>query len=654
MRESPHPYAGKSGVVCGMNCHIAFLPVKTLSALPMLFVIAAGLFLSPLHAQISSQQVAPPVQTEAPRLTLEELSQLLAPIALYPDALVALILPASTVPSDVVLGARYVKADGDPAKADNQPWDESVKSLARYPDVLTWLDENLEWTSSVGEAFVEQPADVMNAIQLLRKQAKAAGHLVDTPQQKVIEEEEIIRIVPADPEVIYVPQYDPQVVYIESYSTVPVLTFGLGFAVGSWLSYDFDWNRRCFYRGNWRGWNHDWYRNQDRYHDRNGSRGDANVVNIDINSANQWQPTSSARRQITQRQRNNNGNARFVDTRPSRTNGSPARRNDSAQTAIYNPASNPALPRPTRLERVARENTRESAPGRNGAPAANPTRVGTPPSSPEERPNRRDGSGAQPSEGQKPAPTPTTDQRNSRPTPDRPNHTRPVPSTPPVVPGQLKTPGQPSDEKKEARPSKRPDRFTEETPTAIREEKPSASQPPATPRPSRERAPNPTRSNGNPTTPPPMTPPNVTSPGSSGKSRTKEPAAEPKQTQRVSPVVPNVPKQDNQPVPRHQQTAPSRNSHPETVVPQPPRVKAPAPVQQPAPVTRSPSQPSERPAQQRPVHAEKPQQVPQQPPQQRPAPAPRPQAPPQQVRPQAPPSAPAVTPGVDMDKKRKS
>src|SRR5471030_2358361 len=106
-----------------------------------------------LYAQTDAppQQGPPPAALQdqpqgAPvKLAPEDLSQLLAPIALYPDALIALILPAATVPSDVVMGARYVQSNGDPNQVGNQPWDDSVKSLVRYPDVLQWMDKNLDW-----------------------------------------------------------------------------------------------------------------------------------------------------------------------------------------------------------------------------------------------------------------------------------------------------------------------------------------------------------------------------------------------------------------------------------------------------------------------------------------------------------------------------
>jgi hypothetical protein len=204
-------------------------------------------FVALLHAQApdSSSSYAP-----------EDLDQMLAPIALYPDALIALILPASTVPSDVTLAARYLEANGDPAQIDSQPWDDSVKALAHYPDVVKWMDANLAWTQAVGSAFAQQPADVMNSIQQLRARARAAGTLVDTPQQDVVMEDDNICIVPTQPEVIYVPEYDPDAVYDEG---GPPLAFGAGCPVGVWLGYECDWVGFGVRVGVWHpGW--DWRR----------------------------------------------------------------------------------------------------------------------------------------------------------------------------------------------------------------------------------------------------------------------------------------------------------------------------------------------------------------------------------------------------------
>ncbi|HEY5705537.1 MAG TPA: DUF3300 domain-containing protein [Terrimicrobiaceae bacterium] len=265
----------------------------------------------------AAEEIAPPT------LPPEALSQLLAPIALYPDALIALILPASTVPSDVVLAARYLASNGDAAQVANQPWEESVKSLFRYPDIVKWMDQNLEWTTQVGVAFLNQPADVMNTIQQLRAQAIAAGNLVDSPQQRVVKEEDYVRIVPAEPDVMYVPRYDPEVVYAQPYAPYlgPALTFGVGFAVGSWLNYDCDWPRRkvCFgdwnprWRNDWnRGWNHKWKRN------RGSDYNVINVVNINSDTARIWEPSAKVRRQQWQRARNYSDRAFNVNARGGR------------------------------------------------------------------------------------------------------------------------------------------------------------------------------------------------------------------------------------------------------------------------------------------------------------------------------------------------
>ena len=326
-----------------------------------LIVLLSAFVACPLQAQAPPPE--PPqaaVESTAQRLAPEALNELLAPIALYPDALIALILPASTVPADLVLAARYIASNGDPAQIANQPWDDSVKSLARYPDLLKWMDQNLEWTTQVGETFLDQPADVMNSIQQLRAQAIAAGNLVDTPQQtivkEIVEEETRVRIVPAEPEVIYVPQYDPEVVYVEPYAPDfgPVVTFGVGFAVGSWLNYDCDWGRRTVCVGDWRpGWRHDrnwdrgdrdrdWDRDRDRDWDRGdrdrdwdrGNRGREwaggdrgrnnafNVVNINNNTARVWQPSARIQRQRAQRQRSYAANASKEYARAERRDGS--------------------------------------------------------------------------------------------------------------------------------------------------------------------------------------------------------------------------------------------------------------------------------------------------------------------------------------------
>ncbi len=189
-------------------------------------------------------------------LSEEELDDLLAPIALYPDPLLAQILPAATFIDQIDEAARYVRQYGKSARIDDQPWDVSVKAVAHYPDVLFMMDQKYDWTATLGQAFINQQQDVMDAIQRLRAEAQAAGNLSSTPQQEVVDEDDYISIVPAEPEVIYVPQYDPQVVYVESSPPFGFITFSIGFTIGAWLDRDCDWHgHRVFYHG-WqgRGW----------------------------------------------------------------------------------------------------------------------------------------------------------------------------------------------------------------------------------------------------------------------------------------------------------------------------------------------------------------------------------------------------------------
>lgn len=186
-------------------------------------------------------------ESDEPKLSPEETEKLVAPIALYPDSLVALIMPASTTPSDVVLAARFFAGGGQQADIDKQFWSDSVKSLAHYPDIIKWMDENLAWTQQMGEVFAAQPADVMAAIQRLRVQAHATGLLTDTPQQRVVVEQQVVYIVPADPEYIYIPRYDPEILWMRRSYSGPFLSFSVGFGVGNWLFYDCDWSDRVIY-----------------------------------------------------------------------------------------------------------------------------------------------------------------------------------------------------------------------------------------------------------------------------------------------------------------------------------------------------------------------------------------------------------------------
>ena len=186
-------------------------------------------------------------------LTAEELQQLVAPIALYPDALVAQVLSAATFPDQVAEAASWLKQYSNLTGStlmqavDAQRWDPSVKALTQFPSVLGNLAANLTWTSSLGEAYHTQSADVMAAVQVLRAKALAAGNLKSGAQLSVVQQSpQVIVIQPVNPQVVYVPMYNPAVVYGYPYVTpayvappvaaTAVVAFGVGVAVGAMMA----------------------------------------------------------------------------------------------------------------------------------------------------------------------------------------------------------------------------------------------------------------------------------------------------------------------------------------------------------------------------------------------------------------------------------
>lgn len=176
------------------------------------------LLLLPFAAQAQAEYDAQPAPaTYSP----QQLDQLTAPIALYPDQLMGQILMASTYPLEVVQANRWLQTNGNgqltggqlQAALDQQPWDPSVKSLVAFPQVLSMMDKNLQWTEQLGNAFLADQASVMDSVQRLRSQAMSAGNLQSTPQQTVTGQPGELVIEPANPQVVYVPTYNPQVVY---------------------------------------------------------------------------------------------------------------------------------------------------------------------------------------------------------------------------------------------------------------------------------------------------------------------------------------------------------------------------------------------------------------------------------------------------------
>jgi Protein of unknown function (DUF3300) len=217
-------------------------------------VVGVLFALSVLAAAPCLAQQAPPMEA-IPQLSAAQLDSLTAPVALYPDALIAQILAAATYPLEVVEAAHWLddpsnaalRGDALAAALDQQSWDLSVKSLVPFPDTLRMMERNLQWTEQIGDAFLAQQPDVMDSIQRLRRLAVAAGTLSSTPQQTVSTEDGEIIVQPVGADVVYVPYYDPAVVYgpwpwVESWPFIfppppgiyvhgPRIVFGVGFAV---------------------------------------------------------------------------------------------------------------------------------------------------------------------------------------------------------------------------------------------------------------------------------------------------------------------------------------------------------------------------------------------------------------------------------------
>jgi uncharacterized membrane protein YgcG len=194
----------------------------------------------------------------------EQLDNLLSTIALYPDPLLAQTLVAATFPDQVEEAARWVRGNGQRG-IDDQDWDVSVKAIAHYPSVVEMMADKIDWTTSIGQAYVNQGSDVSAAVQRLRHLAHRVGNLETTPQQEVIENGDYIAIDPIQPQYIYVPVYDPAICYYRRPYWGPAIVFGAGFPIGAWLNVDFRWGfgggyGGVFYTGwrPWGGWNDRW------------------------------------------------------------------------------------------------------------------------------------------------------------------------------------------------------------------------------------------------------------------------------------------------------------------------------------------------------------------------------------------------------------
>jgi hypothetical protein len=224
---------------------------------------ATGAPVTPATANVPVVASAPPPVAPQPIATVAGLSdaqldQLLAPIALYPDPLIAEILPASTYPDQLSAAALWLGANPAPPEylIAAQPWEPPIKTLAHSPSVLIWMYDNPDWTRTLGTAFANQSHDVMSSIQRLRARALAVGSLVNTPQEVVVMEGDTICIEPASASALYVPVYDWRVVYVRPYDPA----FFIGCTFGDWWDYDCDWDDAFISIGaRWDlGWEHRW------------------------------------------------------------------------------------------------------------------------------------------------------------------------------------------------------------------------------------------------------------------------------------------------------------------------------------------------------------------------------------------------------------
>jgi hypothetical protein len=221
---------------------------------------AEPLFAQTPPAPDPAQQAPAPTDQAVDLYSMSDLEYLLGPIALYPDPLLALILPASTHPDQIIEAARWLEnnaaavARNDFAEVDAKPWDPSVQALTRFPDTIKMLADHPDWTESLGWAFSVQDADVAAVIQMLRAKAESAGNLKSTPEQVVTTREEggsrVVYIAPANPERIYVPVYDSSLVF--DTVVTGALVFGTAVLVGSAWNNQWGWNNR--------NWNQVWIR----------------------------------------------------------------------------------------------------------------------------------------------------------------------------------------------------------------------------------------------------------------------------------------------------------------------------------------------------------------------------------------------------------
>jgi uncharacterized membrane protein YgcG len=327
---------------------------------PSAIIRALLLALVPV-AVASAQTPQAPLSSASPvrapgsdRLSTAELEELVGPIALYPDTLLANILAASVYPDEVAAVAKAVASGTKPEQIASGEWEPPVKAVAKVPDALKMLADYPEWTVALGQTYLRQPDELMKVVQSLRATANSNGALKTTEQQEVIVREQTIIIEPADPEIIYVPSYSPSVVYVDDPGDewiAGAIGFGAGILVGAALNdLDCDWHGGCV------GWGYHGHNDIDI--DINGDVNIGNTVSNRQNVGNRvgnegkaWAPNNSktlasSKTDMTQNFRSGSTGARRPTSsnpnRPAATRGTPATRPGSPATRPGSPAARPS------------------------------------------------------------------------------------------------------------------------------------------------------------------------------------------------------------------------------------------------------------------------------------------------------------------------
>ena len=284
----------------------------------------------------------------------EKLDKLVGPIALYPDDLVAIILPASTNPLQLVQADRFLeKRKKDPKLAVDDKWDDSVKSLVNYPEIIKQMSGDLDWTTELGEAVVANQGAVLGAVQAFRRKVQAAGNLKTDPKQVVVVEKEVIKIVPADPKVIYVPQYNPTTVVVVSstpvysYYPAPYPVYYYPYPPGAALATGLVWGAAIgaawnggHYGTNWSGGNNNITINRGNTNINTGNINTGNINRTNSAQNTAWKSDKKPGQVSTGSARPTTTSARVGDARPTGASGSGARpTTQSAGAARQAPAA---------------------------------------------------------------------------------------------------------------------------------------------------------------------------------------------------------------------------------------------------------------------------------------------------------------------------